>query len=103
MPGVVKQSLAVGGPNTVTISCVYDGSRVYDHPHSEDGTQGKHYRQRSKDNDRRQSNGSTAGSELMVIGAAFDPIEVTPIQLISGSKSIQGWAVLLASQNVRFW
>src|SRR5215472_4010931 len=30
--------------------------------------------------------------KLMVIGAAFDPIEVTPIQLISGSKSIQGWA-----------
>src|SRR5208282_4155162 len=30
--------------------------------------------------------------ELMVIGAAFDPIEVTPLQLISGSKTIQGWA-----------
>ncbi len=30
--------------------------------------------------------------ELMVIGATFDPIEVTPIQLISGSKTIQGWA-----------
>jgi len=30
--------------------------------------------------------------KLMVIGAAFDPIEVTPIQLISGSKTIQGWA-----------
>jgi D-arabinose 1-dehydrogenase-like Zn-dependent alcohol dehydrogenase len=30
--------------------------------------------------------------ELMVIGAAFDPIEVMPIQLISGSKTIQGWA-----------
>lgn len=30
--------------------------------------------------------------KLMVIGAAFDPIEVTPVQLISGSKSIQGWA-----------
>ena len=29
---------------------------------------------------------------LMVIGAAFDPIEVTPIQLISGSRTIQGWA-----------
>ena len=29
--------------------------------------------------------------KLMVIGAAFDPIEVTPIQLIGGSKSIQGW------------
>jgi D-arabinose 1-dehydrogenase-like Zn-dependent alcohol dehydrogenase len=30
--------------------------------------------------------------KLMVAGAAFDPIEVTPAQLIIGSKSIQGWA-----------
>lgn len=30
--------------------------------------------------------------KLMVIGAAFDKIEVTPIQLISGSRTIQGWA-----------
>ena len=30
--------------------------------------------------------------KLMVIGAAFDPIEVTPPQLISGSRTIQGWA-----------
>jgi len=30
--------------------------------------------------------------KLMVVGADFDPIEVTPIQLISGSRSIQGWA-----------
>jgi D-arabinose 1-dehydrogenase-like Zn-dependent alcohol dehydrogenase len=30
--------------------------------------------------------------ELMVIGAAFEPIEVTPLQLISGSRTIQGWA-----------
>jgi len=29
---------------------------------------------------------------LMVVGAAFDPIEVTPLQLISGSRRIQGWA-----------
>jgi D-arabinose 1-dehydrogenase-like Zn-dependent alcohol dehydrogenase len=29
---------------------------------------------------------------LMVIGAAFDPIEVLPIQLISGSRTIQGWS-----------
>jgi len=29
--------------------------------------------------------------KLMVIGAAFDPIEVTPIQLIAGSRTIQGW------------
>ena len=30
--------------------------------------------------------------KLMVIGAAFDPIEVTPIQLITGARTIQGWA-----------
>jgi len=30
--------------------------------------------------------------KLVVIGAAFDPIEVTPIQLITGSRTIQGWA-----------
>jgi len=29
---------------------------------------------------------------LMVIGATNDPIEVTPAQLINGSRSIQGWA-----------
>ena len=29
---------------------------------------------------------------FMVVGAAFDPIEVTPAQLIFGSKRIQGWA-----------
>jgi len=30
--------------------------------------------------------------KLMVVGATFDPIEVTPVQLISGSRTIQGWA-----------
>jgi D-arabinose 1-dehydrogenase-like Zn-dependent alcohol dehydrogenase len=30
--------------------------------------------------------------ELMVIGASPDSIEVTPMQLIFGSKTIQGWA-----------
>ena len=29
---------------------------------------------------------------LLVVGAAFDPIEVTPVQLITGSRTIQGWA-----------
>jgi D-arabinose 1-dehydrogenase-like Zn-dependent alcohol dehydrogenase len=37
-------------------------------------------------------NGLGPNGSLMVIGATFDPIEVTPIQLISGSKTIQGWA-----------
>jgi D-arabinose 1-dehydrogenase-like Zn-dependent alcohol dehydrogenase len=30
--------------------------------------------------------------KLMVVGATTDPIEVTPLQLIFGSKTIQGWA-----------
>jgi D-arabinose 1-dehydrogenase-like Zn-dependent alcohol dehydrogenase len=30
--------------------------------------------------------------KLVVVGATFDPIEVTPAQLIIGNKSIQGWA-----------
>jgi D-arabinose 1-dehydrogenase-like Zn-dependent alcohol dehydrogenase len=37
-------------------------------------------------------NGLGPNGKLMVIGAAFDPIEVTPVQLINGSRSIQGWA-----------
>jgi D-arabinose 1-dehydrogenase-like Zn-dependent alcohol dehydrogenase len=30
--------------------------------------------------------------KLVVVGAAMDPIEVTPVQLIPGSRSIQGWS-----------
>jgi D-arabinose 1-dehydrogenase-like Zn-dependent alcohol dehydrogenase len=30
--------------------------------------------------------------KLMVVGAAMEPIEVTPVQLIVGSRSVQGWA-----------
>jgi D-arabinose 1-dehydrogenase-like Zn-dependent alcohol dehydrogenase len=30
--------------------------------------------------------------KLVVIGATTDPIEVTPVQLITGSRTIQGWA-----------
>jgi len=29
--------------------------------------------------------------KLIVVGATFDPIEVTPIQLITGNKGLQGW------------
>jgi D-arabinose 1-dehydrogenase-like Zn-dependent alcohol dehydrogenase len=29
--------------------------------------------------------------KLMVIGVAFDPIEITPVQLLTGSRTIQGW------------
>src|SRR5205814_9903372 len=37
--------------------------------------------------------------KLIVIGATFDPIEVTPVQLISGSRSIQGWAAGTAADS----
>lgn len=30
--------------------------------------------------------------KLLVIGVEFTPIEVTPVQLITGSRTIQGWA-----------
>ena len=36
--------------------------------------------------------GLAPNGKLMVIGADFEPIEVTPVQLISGSRTIQGWA-----------
>lgn len=36
--------------------------------------------------------GLAPNGKLVVIGATFDPIEVTPVQLINGSRSIQGWA-----------
>lgn len=35
--------------------------------------------------------GLAPNGRLMVIGATFDPITVTPVQLIMGSHSIQGW------------
>jgi D-arabinose 1-dehydrogenase-like Zn-dependent alcohol dehydrogenase len=37
--------------------------------------------------------------KLVVIGAAFDPIEVTPAQLITGSRSILGWAAGTAADS----
>jgi D-arabinose 1-dehydrogenase-like Zn-dependent alcohol dehydrogenase len=30
--------------------------------------------------------------KIMVIGVASDPLEVTPVQLVTGSRTIQGWA-----------
>src|SRR5579863_10013265 len=37
-------------------------------------------------------NGLGANGRMMVVGATTDPIEVTPIQLIVGMRSVQGWA-----------
>src|SRR5579862_8788162 len=36
---------------------------------------------------------------LVVVGASNDPIQVTPMQLISGSKRIQGWASGIATDS----
>ena len=36
--------------------------------------------------------GLGSNGKLVVVGVEFAPIEVTPIQLISGSRNIQGWA-----------
>jgi D-arabinose 1-dehydrogenase-like Zn-dependent alcohol dehydrogenase len=36
--------------------------------------------------------GLAPNGKLMVIGADFDPIHVTPAQLINGSRTVQGWA-----------
>ena len=36
-------------------------------------------------------NGLGPHGKLIVVGAASEPIEVTPVQLISGSRAIQGW------------
>jgi D-arabinose 1-dehydrogenase-like Zn-dependent alcohol dehydrogenase len=36
--------------------------------------------------------GLAPNGKLIVIGVASDPIEVTPVQLITGSRALQGWA-----------
>jgi D-arabinose 1-dehydrogenase-like Zn-dependent alcohol dehydrogenase len=36
--------------------------------------------------------GLAANGRMMVIGVSADPIEVTPVQLILGNRSLQGWA-----------
>jgi D-arabinose 1-dehydrogenase-like Zn-dependent alcohol dehydrogenase len=37
--------------------------------------------------------------KLIVIGVTFEPIEVTPLQLITGSRTIQGWAAGTAADS----
>src|SRR5271154_5260750 len=37
--------------------------------------------------------------KLVVIGATTDPIEVTPVQLITGSRTIQGWSAGTAADS----
>ncbi len=36
--------------------------------------------------------GLRPNGQLVVIGVAPDPVEVTPVQLVTGSRTIQGWA-----------
>jgi len=36
--------------------------------------------------------GVGANGKLLVVGAGFEPLTITPLQLISGRKAIQGWA-----------
>ena len=43
--------------------------------------------------------GLAPNGKLLVIGVTFDPIEVTPIQLIGGSRSLQGWAAGTAADS----
>jgi D-arabinose 1-dehydrogenase-like Zn-dependent alcohol dehydrogenase len=44
-------------------------------------------------------NGLAGNGKLVVVGAGADPITVTPIQLIMGSKSLQGWAAGIATDS----
>jgi D-arabinose 1-dehydrogenase-like Zn-dependent alcohol dehydrogenase len=49
--------------------------------------------------------GLGTNGNLMVIGADFAPIEVTPLQLITGTRTIQGWSTgssIDAEDTLRF-
>jgi D-arabinose 1-dehydrogenase-like Zn-dependent alcohol dehydrogenase len=43
--------------------------------------------------------GLGANGTLLVVGASQDPIEVTPLQLIGGSRSVRGWASGIATDS----
>src|ERR1039458_8425904 len=44
-------------------------------------------------------NGLSSNGKLVVVGAGADPLAVTPIQLIVGSKTLQGWASGIATDS----
>jgi D-arabinose 1-dehydrogenase-like Zn-dependent alcohol dehydrogenase len=44
-------------------------------------------------------NGLSARGKMLVVGASMDPITVTPVQLIMGSKGLQGWASGIATDS----
>jgi len=37
--------------------------------------------------------------KLIVVGVAFDPLTIAPVQLVTGSRSIQGWAAGTAADS----
>lgn len=43
--------------------------------------------------------GLAPNGKLMVIGVESDPIQVTPVQLVTGSRTIQGWAAGTAADS----
>jgi D-arabinose 1-dehydrogenase-like Zn-dependent alcohol dehydrogenase len=44
-------------------------------------------------------NGLAVNGKFIVVGAGADPITVTPVQLIMGSKALQGWASGIATDS----
>jgi len=44
-------------------------------------------------------NGLASNGKLVVVGAGPDPLAVTPVQLIIGSKALQGWASGIATDS----
>ncbi len=45
------------------------------------------------------ANGLASNGKLLVVGAGADPLGITPIQLIMGTKAIQGWASGIATDS----
>ena len=43
--------------------------------------------------------GLSSNGKLVVVGASPDPITVTPLQLIRGSKTVAGWASGIATDS----
>jgi D-arabinose 1-dehydrogenase-like Zn-dependent alcohol dehydrogenase len=43
--------------------------------------------------------GLSSRGKLLVVGAGADPLTVTPVQLIIGSKSVAGWASGIATDS----
>jgi D-arabinose 1-dehydrogenase-like Zn-dependent alcohol dehydrogenase len=43
--------------------------------------------------------GLAPNGRLMVVGVAFDSLEVTPVQLITGTRAIQGWSTGTPADN----